>query len=321
MTIKKGQTTLAEHNEFASVWVEIIGAGGLVRDVANRFGWSERYTYLRRDMAQKALGISLSAAPKDTHSMMPRLDHAVIRGEEFRVLVVSDWHIWPGYHSRAEEALWAVLAREAFDVVVLNGDVTDQPQISRHGPGRGIQPPKLIDELAEAQTRVADLVKLVRKRNRQVQLLWVFGNHDIRLWRYLATNAADAADLVTFEAYFPDWEFAQSIDINEVCVIKHRWHGGIHAAYNNALRSGATLVTGDTHRLSCTRWSDYTGVRYGVETGMLADPRGPQFQYVDNNPVNWCPGWAELVVSDEVHVELVDCSRRKIRRHGKVIHG
>lgn len=252
--------------------------------------------------------------------MMPRLDHVVLKSDELRVLVISDWHIWPGYYSRAEEALWGVLRTDRFDLVVLNGDVTDQPQVSRHGPGRGIQPPRLEDEILEAQTRVAELAKLVRKRNRDCRLLWVFGNHDIRMWRYLATNAPEICDLLTFEQHFPDWDFAASIDINNICVIKHRWHGGIHAAYNNALRAGMTLVTGDTHRLSCTRWSDYTGVRYGIETGMLADPRGPQFQYVDNNPVNWCPGWVELVISDEVHAELIDCSRRRIRRHGKVIH-
>lgn len=319
--MKPSQLTLADHNTFASVWLEVIGGGGRVRDVADRIGCSERHAFLRRDQAQRALGISLHAGVKDTAGMMPRLDHAHIEGDGLRVLVVSDWHIWPGYYSRAEEALWGVLGRETFDLVVLNGDVTDQPQVSRHGPGRGIQPPKLLDEILESQKRVADLVRLVRKRNKAVQLYWIFGNHDIRLWRYLACNAPEAADLVLFESYFPDWEFAQSIDINGLCVIKHRWHGGIHAAYNNTLRSGTTLVTGDTHRLSCTRWSDYGGVRYGIETGMLADPRGPQFQYVDNNPVNWCPGWAELIVSDEVHAELVDCSRRVIRRHGKVIHG
>jgi predicted phosphodiesterase len=311
--------SLEEHNAFASFWLEGVARGLTVRQIANDLGITERGAYMSRDSCQRALGIALPVSRNASRDLFPQLDHITIEAPEVRLLIGSDWHIWPGYYSRAEEAFFKVLASETFDIILLNGDVTDQPQVSRHGPSAGIPVPRLQDEIAEAQVRVAEVARLARKRNRDCRLIWIFGNHDVRMWRYIANNAPEVGEMLTFEDRFPQWEFSTSLDINNVVMIKHRWHGGLHAAYNNALRAGMTLVTGDTHRLSCLRWTDYIGVRYGIETGMLGDPRGPQFQYADNNPVNWCPGFAELLVTDEVHCDLIDCSRRIIRRRGKVL--
>lgn len=72
----------------------------------------------------------------------------------------------------------------------------------------------------------------------------------------------------------------------------------IHATYNNALKGGLTIVTGHLHRLAVTPWADYNGRRYGVDTGTLADPLGPQFEYLENNPTPWCSGFAVLTFRD-----------------------
>jgi hypothetical protein len=83
--------------------------------------------------------------------------------------------------------------------------------------------------------------------------------------------------------------------VNEVCMVKHRLqHGGIHSGYNNVLKAGISTVSGHTHLLEVKGWGDYTGRRYGVSTGMLADPDGDQFSYMEDNPVPWCQGFAIL---------------------------
>jgi hypothetical protein len=41
-------------------------------------------------------------------------------------------------------------------------------------------------------------------------------------------------------------------------------------------------------------FGDYRGRRYGVDTGTLAEPKGPQFHYVQAGPLNWCSGFAVL---------------------------
>ncbi len=62
-------------------------------------------------------------------------------------------------------------------------------------------------------------------------------------------------------------------------IIKHRYKGGVHATHNNTVSSGVSICTGHLHSLKVTPYSDYNGVRYGVDTGTLAETDGPQFTY------------------------------------------
>ncbi len=80
--------------------------------------------------------------------------------------------------------------------------------------------------------------------------------------------------------------------------MKHRWHNGQHATYNNTLKSGRSIVTGHLHKLQVYPYSDYGGRRYGVDTGTLAEPYGDQFVYTEMNPVNWCSGFCVLTFKD-----------------------
>jgi hypothetical protein len=71
--------------------------------------------------------------------------------------------------------------------------------------------------------------------------------------------------------------------------------GGTHAAYNNAVRSGHSVATGHLHSLRVTPYTDYNGTRWGIDTGMLADPSGPQFApWLEANPTDWRAGFIVL---------------------------
>lgn len=59
------------------------------------------------------------------------------------------------------------------------------------------------------------------------------------------------------------------------------------------------MVTGHLHSLKVTPYSDYTGIRWGVDTGTLANPYGPQFAYyTEDGPVNWRSGFVVLTIKD-----------------------
>jgi hypothetical protein len=98
--------------------------------------------------------------------------------------------------------------------------------------------------------------------------------------------------------HFPRWKFSMSLMVNGSCMIKHRYHNGVHAIYNNTLKSGTSIVTGHLHSLKVTPWTDYTGTRYGVDTGSLADVNGQQFSYAEDNPKNHRSGFAVLTFYD-----------------------
>jgi len=78
------------------------------------------------------------------------------------------------------------------DVVVLNGDITDFPQVSRftHMPGAGSL--SLQDEIDWTRNNI---IARVRKAAPDAALLYVIGNHEQRLIRYLADTAPELASL------------------------------------------------------------------------------------------------------------------------------
>jgi len=95
--------------------------------------------------------------------------------------------------------------------------------------------------------------------------------------------------------HFPLWEPCWSCWINDDVVVKHRFKGGIHAAFNNVLWSGKSIITGHLHKGTVTPFTDYNGIRYGVDGPTLAEPYGPQFvDYTEDNPRNHRSGFVVL---------------------------
>lgn len=213
------------------------------------------------------------------------------------ILVGSDAHYWPGIVTVAHQAFCALAKKLKPQVVVLNGDVLDGARISRHPRIMWEKRPELKDEIAAVQDRCAEIERAAGS----AQLLRCIGNHDARLEQYLAANAPDLEEMTgsTLLDYLPRWRAGWAIHVNGGTegwtVIRHRpVGGGIHAAYNSTLRSGVNYVHGHLHKLQITPWGDYRGRRFGVDTGTLAEPQGPQFSYTEAGPLNWASGFVVL---------------------------
>jgi hypothetical protein len=109
--------------------------------------------------------------------------------------------------------------------------------------------------------------------------------------------------------HVPGWQNAWSCWINHDIVVKHRFRGGAHAGWNNTIHSGKTIVTGHTHQLGVTSFTDYSGTRWGIQTGTLSEPySAPFIDYTEANPVNWRAGFVILTIRDGrlLQPELVD---------------
>jgi hypothetical protein len=178
-------------------------------------------------------------------------------------------------------------------MVVINGDAFDGASISRHPPIGWAVTPSVKQELEACQERLTEIEDVAR----QAKLQWTWGNHDMRFNTRLSCQVGDTFKGIVgmnLTDHFAKWKFSTSIMVNNKCMIKHRWHNGIHAVYNNTVKSGTSIVTGHLHSLKVTPWTDYTGTRYGVDTGTLACPTGDQFQYAEDNSLNHRSGFAVL---------------------------
>lgn len=217
-------------------------------------------------------------------------------------LVGSDAHYWPGLSSTAHRGFVRAAKALQPDLVIMNGDEFDGASLDRH-PSIGWEgKPSAQQELDAAKQRMGEIADEAGN----AKLLGTFGNHTIRLDTYLATHAAAVEGVpgTKFEDHFQDWEYAWAFMINEHTLVKHRIRGGEHATWNNTAAAQINTVTGHCHNMQVRPRSTMSpvnnGVIYGVDTGMLADPWGPQFHYLEQGPRNWRSGFAVLTFVDGV---------------------
>lgn len=290
-------------SDFVAAWG---AAAGSPQRTSELLGMTVRAVYKRRDsLADK--GVLLQTVPfspqaeRDNHWQQQGWAYKRVNNVEVgdgTIVVFSDAHFWPGQAKTiAHLALLEVVKDVRPTVTVANGDIFDGARVSRHARLGWEKLPTVKEELDICDEYMHE-IRLAAGPQRS-QFFWNMGNHDQRFDRMLAQNAAEYEGVLSrLEDRFNDWEFAWSLDVNGHTMIKHRWHNGIHAGYNNALKSGRTIVTGHLHRLLVTPWADYNGRRWGVDTGTLSDPHGPQFEYGENNPTPHTPGFAVLTFKD-----------------------
>ena len=265
-------------------------------EVAKELKLDVRGVYRRRDSLQQKYGISLGTEnqhAKNTYLPDNRrvAQHQVKNGNVF---IASDCHYWPGEETVAHKAFVKLITDMKPQTIVLNGDVFDGAQVSRHPPLMGVQTPTPKQEIEACQDRLSEIANA----SKNARKFWTFGNHDTRLFSRLAVHTPELVDMVSLFDYFPGWHTCWRVDVNDDTVIKHRWHNGVHATYNNALKSGKTLVTGHLHKLQSVGFTDWRGRRWGVDSGTLAEPYGDQFTYTECNPVNWASGFVVLTFKD-----------------------
>jgi hypothetical protein len=268
---------------------------------ATRAGLNTRNVYRRRASIEAKLGRQITgpAHHAATRFSIKHDERAILEVRNGVVLVGSDAHYWPGPATTAHRAFVAFIKEFRPAVVVKNGDSLDAASISRHPPIGWENQPTLVEEIETTKERHHE-IELATPRGSQ--RIWNLGNHDARFETRIATVTPQYAKLhgVHLKDHFPLWQPAWSTWINNDVVVKHRWKGGIHATHNNTVQSGKHIITGHLHSAKVTPYSDYNGTRYGVDTGCIADPNGPQFNYTEDNPKNWRSGFCLLTFKDGV---------------------
>lgn len=213
------------------------------------------------------------------------------------ILVGSDAHYHPGHISTAHKALCNLAADLGSQVsaIILNGDILDGGQISRHPRGGWGSIPNVKQELEAVQERLADIEGAVAPG---VHLMRTYGNHCARFEARLAAQVPEFEGVAgfTLREHLPRWEDSLRIDINEDTVVIHDWHSGLHSGWNDVVKGGCSVVTGHTHELGYKAHVGFKGkTHYGVKTGMLADEDQTQFDYRKGKPgFNWRSGFAVL---------------------------
>lgn len=213
-----------------------------------------------------------------------------------KCVVANDFHI--PYEDKKVVRLWfEFLTDFQPDTVVINGDLIDCWELSKFDkdPRRGI---KFKEEIEKGEAFFAKLREILPKAH----LVYVYGNHEFRLQRYIIKNAAA---LIYFnEISIEDFMHLKEYDVEVVnsglkesyykygdLYISHFNKVSKHAGYTaKALvdDKGVNVMQAHTHRfgLSVRRHLDnkYLG---GWENGCMCD-LSPNYVLSPN----WCHGWS-----------------------------
>lgn len=293
-------TSKVTDQEFIDAW----NSSPSAKETAKKLNMNLRGVMRRRRNIELRYKIALKGANdrfahlQTAHKHKGRHEAGIENGT---VLIFSDAHFWPGIRSTAFKGLlWAIKELKP-KAVVCNGDAFDGASISRFPRIGWDSKPSVLQELKACEASLGEIEELAKKVRHNVQLIWPLGNHDARFENRLAQNAGEFEGVKGFHLkdHFAAWIPCWSTWLTQDVVVKHRYKGGIHATHNNTVGSGKTIVTGHLHSLKVTPYSDYNGTRYGVDTGTLADPAGPQFvDYLEDSPTNWRSGFAVLTFQD-----------------------
>lgn len=297
--------------EFATVFQSHTGQEG-----AAFLGITERAFRAHAKRVEDRLGVKLTPPGRQASPYEPCAYQQITDGMG---IIGSDAHIWPGEFTCAQRAYLYFLKyfRKQLKFQVMNGDVFDFAQISRHAPGAWNRVPSVEEEMNAVGGWLHECERIGGKMPR----FWTLGNHDARFEARLAHVAPEFRGVhgVSLRDHYPNWTPCWRIEAggSSGIVVKHRWKGGVHATHNNAVASGRSMLTGHLHSAKVTPYTDYNGTRYGVDCGTLSDPKLPQFSYGEDNPVNHRAGFAlltwkkgvllmpELVlVMDDKHVQF-----------------
>jgi hypothetical protein len=310
-------------DEFIRAW-EL--GGGSPKKVAQILATTERMIYKKRSLlAERGIVLKSVQTNRQTKWSSDDVGRAYKRQIDLNIdtgyaIVFSDAHFWPNQpRTVANEALLVLTKELKPRVAFANGDIFDGARVSRHAPLGWSELPSVKEELETCQDRMAEIEEAMPKG---CEKIWNVGNHDARFDRALVTNSADYEGVLNrLDEKFDRWDFTWSTMVNDNVMVKHRYHNGIHATYNNTLKSGRSIVTGHLHRLAVTPWADYNGRRYGVDTGTLANPHGPQMDYAENNPSPHTSGFAVLTFKDGMLLppELVEVINEKAYFRGQCV--
>ena len=282
--------------EFIELWNKYKSAAKLAKII----GIAERNIHARRKRIEHKTGARMDSV--ETKIQRPLTHISASKSSTARyglgiengvVLVFSDAHFWPGVRSTAFKGLlWAIKELKP-KAIINNGDAFDGANISRYPRIGWDSKPSVIQELKACEASLGE----IEESAKGAKLVWSLGNHDARFENRLANTVPEFMHVGGFKLsdHFPAWIPCWSCWPTDNVVVKHRYKNGVHATHNNAVNAGISIVTGHLHSLKVTPFSDYSGVRFGVDTGTLAEIDGPQFtDYLEDNPVNWRSGFAVL---------------------------
>jgi UDP-2,3-diacylglucosamine pyrophosphatase LpxH len=242
------------------------------------------------------IGKGFEPSPEDKPEVVPEWLNTFEDGREEvlpalriqgKTAVFSDIHL--GIHDKA--ALIAAIQyakQDRVENIILNGDILDSAQISRHP--KTADTPKFLNEIELAKQFLEGLRSEFKDQN----IYFKIGNHEDRLERYLMQNADALAGLIDFRKLLKlddlgirFVESTQFMKIENTYIVhghEMKVSGGVNPARALILKAAANVVMGHVHRTSFASIKSLDGKFYKAYTmGCLCKLRQAYMPHSNSN--------------------------------------
>jgi len=242
------------------------------------------------------IGKGFEPSPEDKPEVVPEWLNTFEDGREEvlpalriqgKTAVFSDIHL--GIHDKA--ALIAAIQyakQDRVENIILNGDILDSAQISRHP--KTADTPKFLNEIELAKQFLEGLRSEFKDQN----IYFKIGNHEDRLERYLMQNADALAGLIDFRKLLKLDDLAirfvestQFMKVENTYIVhghEMKVSGGVNPARALILKAAANVVMGHVHRTSFASIKSLDGKFYKAYTmGCLCKLRQAYMPHSNSN--------------------------------------
>jgi predicted phosphodiesterase len=183
-----------------------------------------------------------------------------------------------------------------FDGYVCLGDLIDFSIISSHNIGnlRGVENGRILEEYRVADAILTQHEKIIRTNNPKAKMVYLEGNHEFRIQRYIDANPAlegmiEVPKVLNLAKrrieWVPSWSKGELFNLGN-CSFHHGLFCNDHHAKKMVQRFGRSILYGHTHDLqiySSHGWPA-DNVLIGASLGCLC--RVPQ-QYLRGSPTRF----------------------------------
>jgi len=209
-----------------------------------------------------------------------------------KILLISDAHI-PYEDKKAFELMLKVGQALKPDHVIIMGDFVDMYSVSAHSkdPNRALN---LKDEIKQAKLRLMQVKNLNAKNN-----VFIAGNHESRLERYLCDKAPELFNLVNIPAlldldklgftYIP---YKHEYKLGKLHLTHDCGEAGRYAHYKALDTFQKNVIICHTHRMGYTVDGNAEGERHlGAMLGWLGDWSQVDYMHRVKVARDWCLGF------------------------------
>jgi hypothetical protein len=223
-----------------------------------------------------------------------------------QALLLSDVHV-PFHDERAYDlALTVAKDLSSLSEIILLGDYADFYNVSSHQKDPGI-----ISKLEDERHEVCKALKQISKDFPKVKRVFIEGNHEFRLSRYLASKAPElfdvynTSDLLCLDdygyEYIPYCPGQRYNVLGTDLIAKHvPTTCGLHVAHNTAVKNLCSTIFGHVHRRQESTVIGLNGQEHtAYSVGWLGDKSSPVMQYVKNHH-QWTLGFAIVTLYNDI---------------------